>query len=205
MRHSSKKHEARIALLWRGNLYPFGKATWGSDGIFVFRSAYHKNLPSPIESGDAIGQNNKLVVINGTQKRLKYLNARFTLHPPTKSKDGCMLFHGDKDEILLENRRSIDWFPVKHPFHLLTVVTPSLQYLKPTSGTFSYQIPFPHEYTGSVRCKFDCLPPATTVYAGPANLLAVTPNYILRLSFLGTGEQCTDMITIWPNDKELSL
>ena len=201
-----KDKEARISLLWRGQLFPFGKATWQPNGVFVFRSAFYKDLKSPIEWGE-LRENpvGHLLQVPGSAKKSSHSSLHFTLHPPEGGKDGCLVVHNDAEKVLAKNRRSFEWFPVQSEFHLLSIATPSLQHLVPSNDNSQYKILLPDHYTGSVRCKVDFFPPKAVVLAAPANVVATTPHYRVRLDFLGTGEQSTSAIAIWPIGKDLSL
>jgi len=201
-----KSKEAKIGLLWNGKSFPFVKITWQPKGILVIRSVYFKDLGEAIEWGKLkINESAELMPIPGEKKKSIHKNLKLTLHPPENGKRGCLVAHSDFDKCVLpENRRTMDWFPVVKPFHLLSIGSPSLERLVPKEEQFDFLIPIDKALAGFVRCKVDIFPPNEPVVAGEG-ALAFTPNYTVRIGFEGTNEPKDGAVIIYPLGEELNL
>jgi len=107
-------------------------------------------------------------------------------------------------DVLPENRREIDWFPVRKPFNLFQLNIPPINDLKPSKKTFDHAIPLRSDMHGSVIMRADIFPIGVDIPAGPASLIASTPKYVARLTFLVTDDILSPSI-IWPSSSELKL
>jgi hypothetical protein len=197
------KRDVRMGLVWRGKNFKIGSASWSMKGLFVFRSTFHQECKTPILWGYANLKEQKFKLAEADTK--SYQNdLHVTLHPPDKSHDGKMHVRSTGAEILEQNRRSIDWFPVNKPFNLFHFYTPPMDTLTPCKEKLDFTVPVPDDRSSSVVVRVDILPPKTAVMAAPGSLIAYTPHFIAVLAFFVSPDRLSATI-IWPASSELSL
>lgn len=197
------RRDVRIGLSWRGNNYRIASASWSMEGLFVFRSAFHKGSKTPIMWGYANFKDNKFNLSESTTQA--YPNdLHVTLHPPDKTHDGKMHVRATNEEILPENKRHIDWFPVTKPFNLLHFYTPPIDTMPQYSGKLDFLITIPDEIPNSVVVRIDILPPSKMIPLPAATLIANTPHFLAIMSFFASTDRLEATI-LWPTSPELSL
>ncbi|HOX95976.1 MAG TPA: hypothetical protein PLI45_01215 [Candidatus Woesebacteria bacterium] len=199
----SDKKDAVVGLSWRGNNYKIGKASWSMKGLFVFRSEFHGKSEIPMIWGKASLKDHKFKLYEGQQSGDRN-DLHITLHPPDGDMGGKMHVRSSNKEILPENKRSIDWYPVISPFNLFHLYTPPLDVLTTTTEKINFLVPIPDHCTSSVVMRVDILPPSNKFQAPPASLVAFTPHFIAELMFTVVPDRLQATL-LWPSGSDLSL
>lgn len=173
------------------------------DGLFAFRSIFHQKNNLPILWGYANIKNNNFNLSLANKKEYED-DLHVTLHPPDKKHDGEMHVRSTNKEILDQNRRRIDWFPVKKPFNLFHFYTPPIDSLTPYQNKLDFSVIIPDEQIGSIVVRVDIVPPNIGVTVPPGSLVAYTPHFIAIMGFFVSPDRLSATI-IWPAGSDLSL
>ena len=198
------KKDAYIGVSWKGNFCKIGKASWSKKGLFVFRSSFHQESSTPLLWGYANLKEEKFIF--GEAKTKSYQSdLHITLHPPDEKNDGKMHVRASGAEILEENIRNIEWFPVKKPFNLFHLYTPPIDTLKPTKDKIDFKIPILDNTTNSLIMRVDIYPPESKFSnVPPASLIAYTPHFVALLTFIVSLDRLNATL-LWPSGSELKL
>lgn len=198
------KKDAYIGLSWRGGLYKIGKASWSEKGLFVFRSVFHQSNNISLLWGYANLKEDKFILKEAEIKSYQS-DIHITLHPPDKKNDGKMHVRASGKEILKENVRNINWFPVKEPFNLFHLYTPPIDSLKSTYEKIDFKIPILDETINSLIMRVDIYPRGTGFNnIPPASLIAYTPHFVALLTFSISPDRLNATM-LWPSGSELKL
>ncbi len=193
------KKQVRLGLLLEDGFVNFCTIGFTSDNTLIFASNFH-HKQGILEIGTTKIYKDK--TIEHQKSDLCEINngCHISLHPRGQV---MHVRENPKGKVLSEKK--FDWFPVKNPFHLLSLHSPPLDKCEKSRKSSPFLAPVPKGYKDSILLKVDIFPRnATQHFPYPTSIWiywGYCPEYFVRASFILSNQRSSPII-YWPLDEE---
>lgn len=194
IKHVLRKR-VRLGLLWNKCFINFCTIGFTGDNTLIFTSKFHVK-DGVLELGTLTGHGHQIVRQERTDKYEIKNGFHISLHPRGQV---MHLRENPKGKVLSEKK--FEWFPVKTPFHLLSLHSPPLDTCEKSKKTTPFFAPAPEHYKDSILVKVDIFPRERTQHLPYEKAIwffwGYCPAYLVRVSFI-LSNQRTAPIVYWP-------
>ncbi|MBN2019434.1 MAG: hypothetical protein JW749_04345 [Sedimentisphaerales bacterium] len=191
------RKQVRLGLLCNNSFVNFCTMGFTGDNTLIFASKFHikKGL---IEIGTSTSHQGRLI----DQKKEAEFEIKNGFHISLHPKGQVMHLRENPIGKILSEKR-FDWFPVKKPFHFLSLFSPPLDECVGSQRLSPFLAPAPKGYKNSILMKVDIFPKNTTQHFPYSTSIwmfwGYCPEYFVRASFLLTNHRVSPMV-FWPID-----
>lgn len=192
------KKQVRLGLLWNNSFINFCTIGFTVDNTLIFTSKFHIKQGT-LEIGTSRIYNNQIIEQKKSDEYEIKNGCHISLHPRGQV---MHVRENSRGKVLSEKR--FEWFPVKNPFHLLSLYSPPLDKCVKSQKTTPFFAPTPKGYKDSILVKVDIFPRNTTQHFPYLTSIWIywgyCPEYLVRASFILSNQRSSPVI-YWPLDE----
>lgn len=196
-----ERKDIRLGIHWSNVWINCCSLGFSSDNSFYFSSKFHSR--GNLEFGPAILKDNHIFNQRPDQFHSVANGFHVSLHP----KGRCMHVKDNQNKKILF-KKQIEWYPVKRPFNLLVLYSPSLDSCTPETDKSDFYTQVPDRYKDSIQIRVDIFPRETKEHHPFIRSIWIfwgrCPDYLVRVS-MNLIERRTPALLYWPNDNTLHL
>lgn len=189
--------QVRLGLLWNNSFINFCTIGFTGDNTLIFASKFHKK-DGLIEIGTSTAYQSRLIGQKDIDKYEIKNGFHVSLHP-----QGQVMHLRENPQGKVLSEKKFNWFPVRKPFHLLSLFSPPLDECVKSRKPTPFLAPVPQGYEDSILLKVDVFPINATQHIPYTTSIWMfwghCPEYWVRVSFILTNQRGSPII-YWPID-----